>query len=138
MSELGLVREQPALVLNLLNETLSDVDYETQGMQRIARANSRICLTAGMAAGCIEIALRVQTSSLRAATLAAIAVTTGIVGAVSCAVIGQWATRLAMLRRRLWDEFVHWILNSEFPQTAWTVRAAGLRPTNNVENGQDT
>jgi len=124
-------------VVNLVNEILSDVDYETRGTRQPFQVYSRISVTAGMAGACIEIALRVQSSSLHAAVLGAVAVTAGIAGGVSCAVIGRWATRGALLRRRLWDDFVRSILKSEFRQTAWTVRASELKPTNVGQNGQD-
>ena len=94
-------------------------------------------MTAGMAGACIEIALGVQSLSLQAAVLGIVAVAAGIAGAVSCAVIGHWATRGALLRRRLWDDFVRSILKSEIRQTAWTVRASELNPTNVGQNGQD-
>ena len=124
-------------VVNLVNEILSDIDYETRGTRQSFQVCSRISVTAGMAGACIEIALRVQSSSLQAAVLGAVAATAGIAGAVSCAVIGHWATRGALLRRRLWDDFVRSILKSEFRQTAWTVRASELKPTNVGQNGQD-
>ena len=136
-SELRRIRNEPEQVVNLVNETLSDIDYETRGTRQAFQACSRISATAGMAGACIEIAIRVQSSTSRAAILAAVAVTAGLVGAVTCAVIGRWATRGALLRRRLWDEFVRSILKSEFPQTAWTIRASGLKATNVVQNGQD-
>lgn len=136
--ELADIRQESARVVDLLNETLNDVDYETRGMQDVARACSRVSMTAGMAGACVEVALRVETSTARAAVWGVLAAAVGIAGAVSCAVIGQWATRGMLLRRRLWDEFVHSMLNSEFLQTAWTVRAPGLRPTSDLRDGQDT
>ncbi|GEM_PF-2304308 len=138
IQEIAAVRERPAEVVNVLNETLHDIDHETRGAQRVSRGCSRVSLTAGMAGACIEIALGLQVSTLTATSLALIAVGAGVAGGASCAGIGQWATRKALLRRRLWDEFVQRILNSEFRETAWTERAPGLRPTNDVENGQDT
>jgi hypothetical protein len=130
-------QNEPDGVVNLVNETLRDIDYETRGTRQSSQAYSRISMTAGMAGACIEIALRVQQSSLQAAALGAVAVTAGIAGVVSCAIIGHWAARGALLRRQLWDDFVRSILKSEFPQTAWTVRASELTTTNVGQNGQD-
>ena len=130
-------RHEPDHVVNLVNETVRDIDYETRGTRESFQACSRISVTAGMAGACIEIALRLQSSSVQAATLGAVAVTAGIAGAISCAVMGHWAARGARLRRRLWDDFVRSILKSEFPQTAWTLRASGLKPTNVGQIGQD-
>jgi hypothetical protein len=130
-------RDKPDHVVTLVNETLSDIDYETRGMRQSFHACSRISLTAGMAGACIEIALGVQSATLQAATLGAVAVTAGIAGAVSCTVIGHRAAPGILRRRRLWDDFVRSILKSEFPQTAWTVRASESKPTNVGQNGQD-
>jgi hypothetical protein len=137
VGDLRSARNEPDHVVNLINQTLSDIDYETRGTRESFQACSRISVTAGMAGACIEIALRVQSSSLQAVVLGAVAVTAGIIGAASCAAMGHWAARGTLLRRRLWDDFVRSILKSEFPQTAWSVRASGLKPTNVGQNGQD-
>lgn len=130
---------EPALIVNSLNETLTDVDFETRGGRDVFRACARVAATAGMAGACVEIALHTATVAIGEATVfALVAVAVGLTSAASCAVIGQWATQGAILRRQLWDDFVRWLLNSELSQTAWSVRVSGMQPTHDVENGQDT
>jgi hypothetical protein len=132
-------RRDPALIVNSLNETLIDVDFETRSGGEVFRACARVAATAGMGGACVEIALQVPAVAIGAATVfALVAVAVGLTSAASCAVIGQWATRGAIIRRQLWDDFVRWLLNSELSQTAWSVRVSGMQPTQDVENGQDT
>lgn len=137
VDDLRSARNEPDQIVSLVNETLSNIDYETRGIRQSFQAYSRISLTAGMAGACIEIARGVQSGGVQAAILGSVAATAGLVGAVSCAGIGHRAVRGVLLRRRLWDDFVRSILKSEFPQTAWTVRASRLKPTNVGQNGQD-
>jgi hypothetical protein len=138
LDEVRRLRHEPTQLVNAVNEALSDVDFETRGGREVFRSCARIAVAAGMAGACVEIALCLQSMTLRATVLAVVAFAVGLTAATSCAVIGQWATRGALVRRKLWDDFVRRLLNSELPETACSVRASGMRPTRDVENGQGT
>jgi hypothetical protein len=135
--DLRQIRNRPEMVVSVINEIVSDIDFETRWSNVGARAYARISATSGIAGGCIEMALRLRISVFQATVYALIAVIAGLLGAGSCAAIGHWASRENLRRRRLWDEFVQWILKSEFPQTAWTVLDVGSSLTCAIQNGQE-
>ncbi len=136
VNDLRQVRDHPMHAMSAINEIVSDIDFETRWTSSGAQAYSRISVTAGIAGACIELAIWTQNSLLQATVSALVAVSAGLLGAGSCAVMGQWAFRRTLRRRHLWDEFVQWILKSEFPQTAWTVHDIRPRSTYSIQNGQ--
>jgi hypothetical protein len=134
ISEIRELRDRPECAISVLNEVLGDVDFETRWTASAHGAYARISATAGIAGACLEITSRLRTSTIQAAVYAIVALMCGLLGSASCAVIGQWAIRGILRRRRLWDEFVQWILKSEFSKTAWSLR--GIAPSS-IQTVQD-
>ncbi len=117
MTEIRSVRECPELAIATLNNALGEVDSQTRSGLHAARILGRASLAAGVAGACAELALNIQSSVLGATCWGLAALSCGLVGTLSCTVIGRRATLGFARRRRLWDEFVQWLLNSQFPQT---------------------
>jgi hypothetical protein len=128
------VRRIPTHAVMLLNEALSEVDWATRRGLSTARLFARASFTAGIAGACTELALRIQTSPSQAVSWSLVALIGGIAGAVSCTVIGQRATLGIARRRRLWDEFIQGILNSQFRQPELSVPGGGYAPLVRVRN----
>ncbi len=125
IGEFNRVRRIPEHAIMLLNEALSEVDWATCRGLPAARLCARASLTAGIAGACTELALRVQASPVHAVSWGLVALIGGVAGSVSCTVIGQRATLGISRRRRLWDEFIQWILNSQFRQPELGVPGEG-------------
>jgi hypothetical protein len=132
--ELGRVRRIPEQAIMLLNEALSEIDWATRRGMPAARLFARASFTAGIAGACTELALQVQASPLQAISWGLVALIGGIAGSVSCTVIGQRATLGIARRRRLWDEFIQWILNSQFTQPELSVPGGGHASLARVRN----
>lgn len=117
LAELEGVRQYPDLAIAVLNETLGEVDTTANLGPLTAKKFARASLTAGIAGAFIELAMNIQKSALQAAWWGLAAVSAGLLGTLSCTVIGHWAMSRFARRRRLWDEFAQWILNSQFPRS---------------------
>ncbi len=137
MAELGAVRENPELAIAALNDALGEVDSQTRGGVRTSKVFGRASLAAGVAGACAELALNIQSSALRATYWGLAALFCGLVGMLTCTVIGRRATLGSARRRRLWDEFVQWLLNSQFSRSEMNVPGDkresldGVRPEHN-------
>jgi hypothetical protein len=104
----------------VLNDALSEVDSLTAVGQMAMTSLSRAAFLAGMAGATAEIAE--SAGSLRDTAMGAgAAFAVGIIAAGVCTVIGRWAIRDIRFRRQLWDDFVRWILNSQFSRTELNV-----------------
>ena len=129
LHELESVHAHPELAVATFNDTLSEVDMSTRVGRQTARLLARAALMGGVAGACAEISLNVHVSTMHATIWGLCAMCAGLLGTASCTVIGQRATIGLERRRRLWDDFVQWILNSQFPRSelivpGWTGEAA--------------
>jgi len=116
LEELALVRDSADKQVHTFNDALADVDSSTRSGLHASKLMARIAFMAGMAGGTLELASR-GGSTGASAVWALGALLAGTLGAAACTVIGQRAISALSRRRRLWDDLVRWILNSQFPQT---------------------
>ncbi len=137
MTELRAIGEYPDLAIATLNDALGEVDAQTRGGLRASKVFARASLAAGVAGACAELAFNIQSSALRATYWGLAALSCGLIGMLTCTVIGRRATRGSTRRRRLWDEFVQWLLNSQFSRSEISVLGDkrespdGVRPLHN-------
>ena len=120
LEELTLVADSPERQVAAFNDALAEVDSSTQVGRDTSKLFAKVAFLAGMAGGAAELAG--SRPSIRIAGMWALAtVFVGVLGAAACAVIGQLAMSGFSRRRQLWDEFVRWILNSQYPRTELNV-----------------
>lgn len=132
--ELADAREHPDLAVATFNDALTEVDISTRAGRQSARLLARVALMGGVAGACVELALNVQVSTVRATIWGLCAMCAGLLGTASCTAIGQRATVGLERRRRLWDDFVQWILNSQFPRSELIVPANAGEPVARLAN----
>lgn len=117
------MKDQPERQVAAFNDVLSEVDSDTKMGWAATKHVSRVAFIAGMAGGAAELAS--NSGSMRvAAVWASGAFVIGMIGVAACTVIGHSAANCFRRRRQLWDEFVRWILNSQFRETALNVPGA--------------
>jgi hypothetical protein len=121
MIELSGIRDFPELAIATLNNALGEVDSQTRSGLQAARIFGRASLAAGVAGACAELAINLGSSALTATYWGLAALSCGLVGTITCTVIGRRAILGFDRRRRLWDEFVQWLLNSQFPRSEMNV-----------------
>lgn len=137
MTELSSIREFPDLAIATVNDALGEVDSQTRGGLQTSKVFARASLAAGVAGACAELAFNIQSSAIRATYWGLAALSCGLIGTLTCTVIGRRATLGFARRRRLWDEFVQWLLNSQFPRSEMNVLGDkrdspdGVRPVHN-------
>ena len=110
LAEIGGVSHHPELAVAALNDALGDVDSATRLGVQAAKKLARASLAAGIAGALAELATNIQGSDLQAVCWGLSAVLAGLVGTLTCAVIGHRAMLGFARRRRLWDAFAQWIL----------------------------
>jgi hypothetical protein len=117
LAELRGIGQYPELSIATLNDALGEVDSATRSGLPAVKGMARVSFAAGLAGACIELASNVRASALQAVCWSLAAFLGGLSGTITCTVIGRWAMRGFSRRRRLWDEFVQWILNSQFSRS---------------------
>ena len=117
MTELSVIGDCPDLAIATLNDALGEVDSQTRAGLNSSKVFGKASLAAGVAGACAELALNIQTSPLTATYWGLAALSCGLLGTLTCTVIGRRATLGFARRRRLWDEFVQWLLNSQFSRS---------------------
>ena len=131
LKELALVADSPERQVAAFNDALAEVDSSTQVGRDTSKLFARVAFLAGMAGGAAELAGS-RTSIRIAGMWALAAVFIGVLGAAACAVIGHVAMAGFSRRRQLWDEFVRWILNSQYPRTELNVSGVHRRELGGV------
>lgn len=137
MTELCAIRDYPDLAIATLNDALSEVDLQTRSGLHASKVFGRASLAAGVAGACAELAFNIQSSAIAATCWGLAALFCGLFGKLTCTVIGRRAHLGFARRRRLWDEFVQWLLNSQFPRSEMNMPChnqeslGGVRPVHN-------
>lgn len=137
MTEISAIREYPDLAIATINDALGEVDAQTRSGLRASKVFARASLAAGVAGACTELAVNIQTSALGATCWGLAALSCGLIGMITCTVIGRRAIFSFSRRRRLWDLFVQWLLNSQFARSEMNVlgdkrdSSDGVRPVHN-------
>ena len=134
VTEIASVRQKPELAVAAFNDALADVDSSTRAGQHSAKLLARASLMAGTAGACAELAVNAHAPAITAACWGLAAILAGLGGFVSCTVIGRRASDGLARRRRLWDEFVQWILNSQFSRSELNVPGNGELGLSGVRN----
>jgi hypothetical protein len=137
MTELSAIGNYPDLAIAALNDAIGEVDSQTRGGLHASKVFARASLAAGVAGACAELAFNIQSSALRATYWGLAALSCGLIGMLTCTVIGRRATLGFSRRRRLWDQFVQRLLNSQFSRSEMNVLGDnrespdGVRPVHN-------